>query len=86
MRGVGKKTRDELIAVLDRLRHRFPEPARNGTTNGAQVEELGTPDLDALRSRLIVTKERIWLVYSRCIGRFSALQVRLISNRTGIAS
>jgi hypothetical protein len=59
MRGVGKKTRDELIAVLDRLCRRFPEVAKVApATDGAKVEELGTLDLDALRSRLIDTSAR----------------------------
>jgi serine/threonine protein kinase len=54
MRGVGQKTRDEIIAVLDRLRRRLgaqagPEkPSPRPTT----LEDL-VPDLDTLRRRLI---------------------------------
>ena len=60
MRGVGKKTRDELIAVLDRLRRRFPEVAKDGpaTARRPKVEDPATLDLDALRARLIETSAR----------------------------
>ena len=34
MRGVGKKTRDEIIAALDHLRKRFPKPPDGGRPEG----------------------------------------------------
>ena len=56
MRGVGKKTRDEVIAAIDRLRRRFPEAAGNGRPAkrpATTVEDPATLDLDTLRRRLI---------------------------------
>jgi predicted Ser/Thr protein kinase len=55
MRGVGQKTRDEIVAVLDQLRRRLPDlvdaqkPANRPTT----LEDLVALDLDTLRRRLI---------------------------------
>ena len=57
MRGVGKKTRDEIIAALDHLRKRFPKPPER--PGGAEVarrtepEDPATLDLDALRRKLL---------------------------------
>ena len=56
MRGVGKKTRDELISVLDRLRRRFPDEGKHGRAAErtlATAEDPATLDLDTLRRRLI---------------------------------
>ena len=58
MRGVGRKTRDELIAAIDRLRRRFPdlEAAPAAPTTPAPdggPEDRAALDLDALRLRLI---------------------------------
>jgi serine/threonine protein kinase len=54
MRGVGKKTRDELITALDRLRRRFGAPADAAAAAAvAPAEDPGTLDLDTLRRRLV---------------------------------
>ena len=54
MRGVGKKTRDELVAVLDRLRRRLPDIAGEpAAPTPLAAEDPWTPDLDALRLRLV---------------------------------
>jgi serine/threonine protein kinase len=55
MRGVGQKTRDEIIAVLDRLRRRLAtqaEPEKASPRPTTLVDDL-VPDLDTLRRRLI---------------------------------
>lgn len=56
MRGVGKKTRDEILAAVDRLRRRLPDSSRNGRATArppTTVEDSTASDLDALRRRLI---------------------------------
>ena len=56
MRGVGKKTRDEIIAALDHLRKRFPKPPDGGRPEGRptpEPEDPATLDLDALRRKLL---------------------------------
>lgn len=56
MRGVGKKTRDEIVAALDRLRKRFPATRverRSSERPVAAVEDPATLDLDALRRKLL---------------------------------
>ena len=56
MRGVGKKTRDEVVAAIDRLRRRFPEASGNGRAAGrpaTAAEDPPAPDLDTPRRRLI---------------------------------
>jgi serine/threonine protein kinase len=61
MRGVGKKTRDELVAAIDRLRRRFPELAGDGRAAArpaTTVEDAAAPDLDALREKLIDVSAR----------------------------
>ena len=62
MGGVGKKTRDELIAMLDRLRRRLPEIAKDVQARekpATTVEDAATLDLDALRTRLVEAGGRI---------------------------
>ncbi|MFO0954692.1 MAG: BREX system serine/threonine kinase PglW [Isosphaeraceae bacterium] len=60
MRGVGKKTRDEIVAALDRLRRRFPDQAvgKPAERPSAGFDEPAAPDLDALRERLIGSDPR----------------------------
>ena len=56
MRGVGKKTRDEIIAALDHLRKRFPKPPDGGRPEDRptpEPEDPATLDLDALRRKLL---------------------------------
>ena len=56
MRGVGKKTRDEIIAALDHLRKRFPKPPegrRPEDRPAHEPEDPATLDLDALRRKLL---------------------------------
>ena len=44
MRGVGKKTRDEIIAALDQLRKRFPKPPDGGRPEGRPAPSRGPGD------------------------------------------
>ena len=56
MRGVGKKTRDELVASIDTLRRQLPDAAKEAreVRKVVALDDPATPpDLDALRTRLI---------------------------------
>ena len=62
MRGVGKKTRDEIIAALDHLAEAVPEAAGRRAAGGsprARAEDPATLDLDALRRKLLGAAPRL---------------------------